>query len=291
MLAQQVINGLMLGGIYVLVAVSFTLTIGVLNFLNFSIPGIFMLGAVMTWWALGEGWHLAQAIAFGLTVAAIASLAVERFTWRRMKGAAHELPLVSSLGFLILFENLVLIGWGSDQQAFPPVMPDFNIRTGGLVIGIGQLLSLGVALVTVLALTVLLKRTRIGRGIRAVAESDETATLLGVEVHRIVPILFLATGLLAGLSGILFAMNYLQVSPFMGDEAGLKGIAAMVIGGMGNIWGAVLGGLLIGLTEVLSIHWLGADVADICVFGLLLLLLVLRPQGLLGGSAIVREKL
>ncbi|MBI4969343.1 MAG: branched-chain amino acid ABC transporter permease [Rhodospirillales bacterium] len=281
----------MLGGIYMLIAVAFTLAIGVLNFLNFSIPGIFMVGAIATWRALENGWPWVGAIAAGLLAAGVASYLVERFTYRWMRGLDHEIPLVSSLGFLILFENLVLIGYGSDQQTFPALMPDFNIRVAGLVIGTGQLISLVLALVLVIAASGLLERTRIGRGIRAVAENADTATILGVEIHRVVPALFILIGLLSGVSGILFAMNYLQVSAFMGHEIGLKGIAAMVIGGMGNIWGAILGGLLIGLIEVLSIAFFGANRADICVYGALLLLLVVRPEGLLGGSAIVREKL
>lgn len=291
MLVQQLINGLMIGGIYVLMGVAFTLIIGVLNFLNFSIPGIFMLGAMMTWRALEGGLHWVPAITFGLAVAAVASFVIERFTYHRMKGLDHEIPLVSSLGFLILFENLVLIAWGSDQHSFPTVMADFNLRFSGLVVGAGQLISLVLALFLVAGVSVILKRTRIGRGIRAIAESADTATLLGVEVHRVVPILFIATGILAGISGILFAMNYQQVSAFMGHEIGLKGIAAMVIGGMGSVWGAVIGGLLIGIVEVMAIYSFGANMADICVYGLLLVLLTLRPQGLLGGSTLVRERL
>lgn len=288
---QQVINGLMIGGIYVLMGVAFTLAIGVLNFLNFSIPGIFMLGAMITWRALDGGLHWIAAIGCGLATAAIASFIVERFTYRRMQGLDHEIPLVSSLGFLILFENLVLIAWGSDQQPFPAVMTDFNLRFNGLVVGVGQLISLVLALLLVAMVSLTLKRTRIGRGIRAIAESADTATLLGVEVHRVVPILFVITGILVGVAGILFAMNYQQVSFSMGHEVGNKGIAAMVIGGMGNVWGAVLGGLLIGFVEVMAIYAFGANMADICVYGLLLLLLTVRPQGLLGGSTLVREKL
>ncbi len=288
---QQVINGLMIGGIYVLMGVAFTLAIGVLNFLNFSIPGIFMLGAMITWRALDGGLHWVAAIACGLATAAIASFIVERFTYRRMRGLDHEIPLVSSLGFLILFENLVLIAWGSDQQPFPAVMTDFNLRFSGLVVGVGQLTSLVLALLLVAMVSLTLKRTRIGRGIRAIAESADTATLLGVEVHRVVPILFIITGILVGVAGILFAMNYQQVSFSMGHEVGNKGIAAMVIGGMGNVWGAVLGGLLIGFVEVMAIYAFGANMADICVYGLLLLILTVRPQGLLGGSTLVREKL
>ena len=284
MLAQQIVNGLMLGGIYMLVAVAFTLSIGILDFLNFSIPGLFMLGGVSSWLLIEAGWPWGLAIALALVIVALASLVVERFTYRWMKGSDPEVPLVSSLGFLILFENLMLIQAGSDQQAFPRIFPDFNLRLAGLVLGVPQLISLVLAVGLVALLHRILKTTRIGRQVRAIAENPETAAILGIDVDRIVAVIFVLSGTLAALAGVLFAFNYLQVSPFMGGEVGLKGISAMIVGGMGNVWGAVIGGLLIGLTEVLSISFLGADFVDITVYGLLLLLLILRPQGLFGGA-------
>jgi branched-chain amino acid transport system permease protein len=290
MIAQQIINGVMLGAIYVLVAVSFTLAIGVLNFLNFSIPGLFMLGGMGTWILLKQGWHWSIAVGGALFAAAAVALVVERLSYRRMRHSDPEVPLVSSLGFLVLLENLALVTVGSDQQAFPSVIPDFNLRTGGLVIGGAQLISLLVALGVVAWLSYVLRRTTLGRKIRSVAENRETAVLLGVDVGRLVPQIFVASALFTALGGILFALNYLQVSPFMGENVGFKGIAAMIVGGMGSVWGAVLGGLLIGLAEVFSIRFLGADFVNITVYGLLLALLILRPQGLLGQHEI-REKL
>jgi branched-chain amino acid transport system permease protein len=281
----------MQGGIYVIVAVAFTLTIGVINFLNFSIPAIFMVAGMVAWGFLAAGWHWAVALPSALITGGLASLLVERFTYRWLKGSAHFVPLVSSMAFLILFENLVLIQWGSDQQPFPSPFPDENIRFAGLVIGVPQLFSLLAAIFLVIFMSNLLKRTHLGRGLRVIAESPETAEILGVDVDRIVPVVFLISGLFTALGGVLFALNYMQVSPFMGEEVALKGISAMVIGGMGNIWGAIIGGLIIGLTEVLSITFLGADFVDIAVYGLLLLILFFRPTGLLGGSAIGRGKL
>lgn len=290
MLTQQIINGLMLGAIYVLVAVSFTLAIGILNFLNFSIPGLFMIGGVATWAMLKSGWHWLPAIAAALFAAALVSLVVERLAYRPLRGGDPEVPLVSSLGFLVLLENLVLIRFGSDQQAFPALLPDFNLRVGGLVIGIAQLISLAISLGLVVWLSWFLRATNTGRRIRTVAESGETAVLLGINVSRLVPQLFVCSAVFTALAGVLFAVNYQQVSPFMGEGIGFKGICAMIIGGMGSIWGAVIGGLLIGVAEVLTISFVGADVVNITVYGLLLVLLLLRPEGLLGRRA-AREKL
>src|SRR5207248_4582034 len=129
-----------------------------------------------------------------------------------------------------------------------------------------------------------LRRTRIGRGLRTIAEDAETATMLGVPVARVVPVVFIIGGLFTALGGFLFALNYQQASPFMGEEIALKGISAMVVGGMGNIWGAILGGLLIGVVETFSIAWFGARAVDIGVYGLLLAILFVRPTGLLRGA-------
>lgn len=290
MLAQQIVNGLMLGAIYMLVAVAFTLAIGVLNFLNFSLPGLFMVGGMLAFGMMKIGWPWFLAFAAALFVAALISLLVERLAYRPMQSGDPEVPLVSSLGFLVLLENLMLIQYGSDQQAFPSLLPDLNLRIGGLVIGMAQLLSLAISVALVAWLSWFLASTNLGRRIRTVAESRETALLMGVNISRLVPQLFVASALLAALAGILFAVNYQQVSPFMGEGVGFKGVAAMIVGGMGSIWGAVLGGLLIGLAEVLSISFIGADVVNITVYGLLLLILILRPQGLLGRPA-SREKL
>ncbi|MFG1392609.1 branched-chain amino acid ABC transporter permease [Xanthobacter agilis] len=290
MLAQQIVNGLMLGAIYMLMAVAFTLAIGVLNFLNFSLPGLFMLGGMVAYGFIKFGWPTLFAFAAALAVAALVSLLVERFAYRPMQGGDPEVPLVSSLGFLVLLENLMLIYFGSDQQAFPALVPDLNLRLGGLVIGIAQLGSLALSVLLVLWLSWFLSSTSTGRCIRTVAENRDTAVLMGIDTGRLVPMLFIASALLAAVAGLLFAVNYQQVSPFMGEGVGFKGVAAMIVGGMGSIWGAVLGGLLIGLAEVLSISFIGADVVNITVYGLLLVILILRPQGLLGRPA-TREKL
>ena len=288
MIEQQIVNGVMLGSIYALVAVAFTLAIGVLNFLNFSIPGLFMLSGMVTWYVLKAeiAWPIAALLA--IASGGLMSLVVERFTYRLMRGSDHFVPLVTSMAFLILLENLVLVGWGSDLQRVPLPFETVSWRLGSTVIAVPQLIGLACAILAVACLDALLKRTRIGRGLRTIAEDADTAVMLGVAVGRVVPVVFVVGGLFTALSGFLFAVNYQQASPFMGEEIALKGIAAMVVGGMGNIWGAILGGLLIGVVETFSIHWFGARTVDICVYGLLLAILFVRPTGLLGG--VIRQQ-
>ncbi len=301
-IAQQFVSGLMLGAIYLTVAVAFTLTIGVLNFLNFTIPSLFMLTGMVAWGltnsrtvAFAGGWAWLVALIIGIVVATLASLIVERFTFRYLKSkhgdaTEHAIPLVSSLGFLLIFEHLVIIMLGSESQRFSvPFKADFHFL--GLVIGLPQLASLICAIIVVAMLSYVLKHTRIGRALRTIAENPEIASLLGVEVTRVVPVLFLLTGLLCGLAAALFTVNYGDVSPFMGDHVGTKAIAAMVLGGIGSIWGAILGGLIVGVAETMSVHFFGGDSVEMIIWGLLLIVIIVRPRGLFGAVAIGKGKL
>jgi branched-chain amino acid transport system permease protein len=285
MLGQQIINGVMLGSVYAMVAVALTLSIGVLNFLNFSIPGLFMIGG-MAFWALTQaGLHWFLAILAAVAIVAAVSLIVERFTWRWLRGAEHFVPLVSSMAFLILFDHLAVVIWGSEMRPVPVAFAGTDWRVGGYIVSVPQLIGLGLSLVSILGLSLLLSRTRLGRGLRTIAEDSDTALLLGVDVNQLVPVVFVLAGLFAAVAGALFAIDYRQVHPFMGEAVGLKGISAMIVGGMGNVWGAIAGGLIIGVTEVLSVGYIGASFVDISVFGLLLFILVVRPTGLFAGFA------
>ena len=301
-IAQQIVSGFMLGAIYLTVAVAFTLTIGVLNFLNFTIPSLFMLTGMTAWGlskggyvAFAGGWGWLVALIAGIVVATAASLVVERCTFRYLQtrhgdATEHAIPLVSSLGFLLIFEHLVIITLGSESQRFAvPFKADAHVF--GLVIGLPQVASLACALAIVAVLSFVLKRTKIGRALRTIAENPEIASLLGVDVKRVVPVLFLLTGLLCGLAAALFTVNYGDVSPFMGNHVGAKAIAAMVLGGIGSIWGAILGGLLVGLTETMTIHFFGGDSVEMIIWGLLLLVIIVRPRGLIGSAVIGKGKL
>ena len=301
-LIQQLINGVMLGGILAFVAVAFTLTIGMLNFLNFTIPALFMVAAMTAWallspggHALALGWHWAPALAAGVGAAVLASLLIERFTYRYMKtrfgdATEHALPLVSSLGFLIVFEHLAMSLWGGDPQRFELPFRNTDLNLAGFVIGLPQLFALCLAITLVFALQTLLSRTRIGRALRAIAENPDAATLMGVEVQRVVPLVFVITGVLSALAGILYAISYGTVTPFMGDAVATDAIAGMVLGGLGNVWGAIAGGLLVGLVKVLAISTFGAEIEKIPVWGLLLVILVFRPSGLFGATRIGKAK-
>jgi branched-chain amino acid transport system permease protein len=298
-LLQQVVNGVMLGGVYMTVAVAFTLTIGVLNFLNFTIPGLFMLTAMLGWAVLS---HMAQggfawvaALALGTVGAIVVSLLVERFAYRYLNArygdaTEHAIPIVSSLGFLLVIENLVRIYLGTDTQSFDTPFRGLSVLVGGILINVPQVASLVLTLLLVFGLTRLLQRSRTGRALRAIAENPDAAGVIGLDLKRIVPVIFALTGLLCGVAGAIYAVNYGEVSSSMGDDVGTKAIAGMVIGGLGSIWGAVAGGLVVGLAEALSIQFLGTDSVQAVVWGLLLAVLLIYPRGLFGHSAIGRQK-
>ncbi len=295
LMIQQLLNALTLSGVYALVAVSFTLGIGILNFLNFTIQAMFMLSGMVIWALMRAGLPWPVAAACGVATAAVAQLVVERFTYRYFASkhgdaTEHALPLVSSLGFLIVFQNLALIMWGTDPQSLTSPFGDTNIRLSGLVVSLSQLASLLVAVLFVVVIKAVLDFTSLGRGLRCVAENRSAAGLMGVEVHRLVPIVFATAGVVAGIAGVLFALSYQQVSPRIGDEIGTKAIAAMVIGGMGSIWGAVAGGVLVGTIEVLSINYFDAGKVNAIVWGTLLAILCVRPTGLFGRAAFGKGK-
>lgn len=310
LILQQLINGLMLGGLYVMVAVAFTLIIGMLNFLNFTIPALFMFAAMMMWATMtgnlpfaneflldlfGEPNIWIAGVLVSLAATAVASLVIERFTYRYMKAkygdaTEHALPLVSSLGFLIMFEHLVISAWGSDALQIDSPFGDATFTIGSLLFSWPQVISLGLSLGIVTILSYIIRRTRLGRALRSIAERPDTATLMGVDVLRIVPIVYVITGLLCAVSGILFTINYTSIDAYIGDTVATVAIAGMVLGGLGNVWGAVIGGLFVGILEVFSIYIVGADFVKVPIWGLLLIILIFRPTGLFGHSAIGKGK-
>ncbi len=310
-LLQQIVNGLMLGGVYVMVAVAFTLIIGMLNFLNFTIPALFMVAAVMMWatmfggfgsevdnvliGTLGASNKWVAGVIIALAVVALASLVIERFTYRYMKAkygdaTEHALPLVSSLGFLIIFEHLVIGRWGSDPLTIDSPFGHASFYVGSVQFSIPQVISLLLSLAVVFLLSLMLQKTRLGRALRSIAERPDTAVLMGIDVGRIVPVVYVIAGLLCGIAGVLFTINYTTVDAYIGDKVATIAIAGMVLGGLGNVWGAIVGGLFVGLLEVLSIHFFGASIAKVPIWGLLLLILIVRPSGLFGHTSIGKGK-
>ena len=284
---QQLINGISLGSVYALFALGFTLIFGVLEIINLAHAAILAVGALLAYTlftSLGAGLVIALlGASIGTGVLGIV-IDVVAFRPLRARRAGRLASLITSIGVALILVNLAQILWGSEPLSYPPGTVPLRFFTGGgLTVSLLQILVLATTILLLIGLRFLLIRTKVGIAIRAVAESPETATLLGIPFDRVVVFTFFLSSALGGVAGVLIGM-LLQgsVSPFMGNAYGLKGLAAIILGGMGDIGGAVLGGLVMGIGEIMIVQYLNSSYRDGVAFGLLFLVLIVRPTGLLG---------
>jgi branched-chain amino acid transport system permease protein len=284
MLLQQLINGLTLGAVYTLIALSFSLVMGILGILNIAIAELFMIGGFLGFSAIAAGLPLPAAIAVGMAGSAAAAAVIERIGYRPLRDSHLITPLLSTLAFSIILQNLATNIWGSDPLQLPAELFDRRFSLGPASIGLMQIVIIGVTVVLVALLALLVQKTAVGRALRAVAENRDVARLLGVSPNRVTFLAFVLSGALAGAAGVLVSLHYAAITPYVGVETGLKAIAVMVIGGVTRIFGALVAGPLIGIAEVLTVAYGGSQIRDLVVYGLMILILLLRPQGILGGA-------
>ncbi|MDF2628954.1 MAG: branched-chain amino acid ABC-type transport system, permease component [Symbiobacteriaceae bacterium] len=295
MLWQQLINGLTQGGTYALIAIGYTLIFGVLEIINLAHGEVFMVGAVAGYaLVMLLGWGLLPALIGGMIGAALLGAVLEFTALRalRRKGVSNLAPLISTIGLGMVLQNVMIRVVGAEPLPFRVPLAGFVLRLGPLQVTATQLVVLGVSLVLMIALQWTLSRTGLGRAVRAVSENPETAALLGVNVSGIVLATVMLASALGGAAGVLVGVSFVSVSAVMGMSYGLKGLAVIILGGLGNVSGAVAGGLLIGVLEALTVAYGGAFAGykDAVAFGFLFLVLVARPQGLLGqGAAVTRR--
>jgi branched-chain amino acid transport system permease protein len=286
---QQLINGVFLGSIYALFALGYTLVFGVLDILNLAHQAVFMLCAFMALALVTAlGLNLMVALPVAVLAAGLLGILLERIAFRPLRGRADSnfSGLISSIAVAIVFESIALGIWGPDVSRFPfGVIPDRRLTIGRAVVSELQLVIIGISVVLMIALTVVLRSTRLGRQIRAVAESPLAARILGVNVDRVIAASFFISSALGGAAGVLFGLAFNNISPDMGRTIELKGLAVIILGGMGSIPGAVIAGYFLGLVEVLTVTRIGSSYRDAVAFGILFLILVLRPRGLLGQTA------
>jgi branched-chain amino acid transport system permease protein len=285
-LLQQLTNGLALGSVYALFALGFTLVFGVLEVINLSQGAIAMLGAFVALLAVTRlGLGLLPAFGLALVASALLGLVVDRVALRplRARKAPHLAPMIATIGITIFLTSLAEGLFGAQVSRFPfGLVPVGIVEAGPVVVTTLQLVIVGTAVALMVALMLLLGRTRLGTAIRAVAESPRAAALLGIDVERVYMLTAALTAALGGAAGVLIGLSFNAISPFMGEPMLLKGITVIILGGMGDPKGAMAGGLLLGLVEVLSVAYLSSDLRDAIAFGVLFLILVLRPQGLFG---------
>lgn len=283
MFLQQVINGLMLGASYSLVAIGYTLIFGVLNLLYFAHGEVFMVGAFVGLYLVILGGFDIYVALLGAMIACAAVGALAFLVAVRPVAKDRPLaPLISTIGLTIILQNLAIYIFGGQQLAFPETIGQQLYHFGPVTVSSVQLFILAVAIALMVALWLFIERTRLGRAMRAVAESHETAALLGVDVNRVVLITFILGSGIAGVAGVLDGVKNSSISPFMGLEAAVKGLIVMLLGGLGNVPGAMIAGLMLGLIEIMSAAYIGTTMRDLFSFLILILILLYRPTGLFG---------
>ena len=289
---QQLINGLAVGGIYALVALGYTMVYGVLKLINFAHGDIFTIGAYLGMTLLASGvlsGNLAPVLAVGLVVVivfglvALLGVALERVAYRPLRKANRLAAVVSALGASIVLQNAVMLIYGARVYVYPEnLIPALTFNIFGLNVPVMRIIVIVSSLVLMLALYAFINRTRMGTAIRAVAIDQGAARLMGINVDRIISLVFVIGAGLGGVAGVMVGVYYGQIDFMMGWSYGLKAFTAAILGGIGNIPGAMLGGLLLGVIEALGASYLAMAWKDAIAFLVLILILIIRPTGLLG---------
>ena len=297
-LLQQLINGLVLGAMYALVALGYTMVYGIINLINFAHGEILMVGGLVSWTVINAlqdyglpGWLLLIiGLICAIVVCTVLNFLVEKIAYRPLRNAPRLAPLITAMGMSLLLQTLAMIIWKPSPKPYPLLLPTDPIAVGGAVITVTQILILGISVAVLAALMWLVHRTKLGRAMRATAENPKVASLMGVKPDLVISATFVIGAALAALAGVMYAANYGSVQHTMGFLPGLKAFTAAVFGGIGNLAGAMVGGVLLGLIESLGAGYigdltggvLGSHYQDIFAFVVLILVLTLRPQGLLG---------
>ncbi|MES2183501.1 MAG: branched-chain amino acid ABC transporter permease [Pseudomonadota bacterium] len=299
-LLQQVINGLVQGSVYALVALGYTMVYGIINLINFAHGEVLMVGALTSWSIIGlmqesmpwaPGWLvLLVSLVIACIVAAVLNFTIEKLAYRPLRNAPKLAPLITAIGMSILLQTLAMIIWKPNYKTYPTLVPGQPFTIGGAIMTPTQVLILGLTAVCLAVLVWLVNYTKLGRAMRATAENPRVAALMGVKPDMVISATFVIGAVLAAIAGVMYAANYGTAQHTMGFLPGLKAFTAAVFGGIGNLGGAVLGGILLGLIESIGAGYigtltggvLGSNYADIFAFVVLIVVLTLRPSGLLG---------
>ena len=299
-LIQQIINGLVLGSMYALVALGYTMVYGIIGLINFAHGEVLMVGALTSWTIIGmmqesmpgtPGYIiLLIALIISCVVAATLNFTIEKVAYRPLRNSPKLAPMLTAMGLSILLQTLAMIIWKPNYKSYPTLLPNTPIDVAGAVITPTQVMILGVTAVSLALLMWLVNYTKLGRAMRATAENPRVAGLMGVKPDMVISATFIIGAVLAAIAGVMYASNYGTAQHAMGFLPGLKAFTAAVFGGIGNLAGAVVGAILLGLIESLGAGYIGAltggvlgsHYSDIFAFVVLIIVLTLRPSGLLG---------
>ncbi|MEW6314167.1 MAG: branched-chain amino acid ABC transporter permease [Pseudomonadota bacterium] len=295
---QQIVNGVVLGSIYALVAMGYTMVYGILGLINFAHGEVVMMGAMVSISVISllsaGGMPVPVAVVAGAATAMLACMllgfAIERIAYRPLRHAPRLAPLITAIGVSIVLQNVAMMIWGKQYQSFPQLLPVDSYGLGGAHISNVQIFIVVLATASMASLWLLVHKTRLGRAMRATAQHPEVAGLMGVNINRIISTTFVIGSALAAIAGLMVSAYYGLAHYYMGFTLGLKAFTAAVLGGIGNLGGAMLGGLLLGIIESLGAGYigdlsggfLGSHYQDVFAFFVLIAVLVVRPSGLLG---------
>jgi len=293
---QQIINGLVLGSIYALVALGYTMVYGIMGLINFAHGEVVMIGAMVALFVIKALAGLPVFVTIPLALAAAAGVCmavgftIERVAYRPLRRAPKLAPLITAIGVSIILQNLAMLIWGRNYHAFPPILPTSDHEIFGATITSLQIVIIVIAALMMAGLTLLVQRTRLGRAMRATSENPPIAQLMGVNINQIISATFVIGSALAAVAGLMVSANYSIAHYYMGFMLGLKAFTAAVLGGIGNLAGAMLGGVLLGIIESLGAGYigdltggfLGSHYQDIFAFFVLIGVLIFRPSGLIG---------
>ena len=286
---QQLVNGLSLGSIYALIALGYTMVYGILRLINFAHGDVYMVGAYVGYYASlrfrGEEPSYPRAIAImvlSMAVCAVLGIVIERFAYRPVRRAAKMTSLITAISVSLLLENGGQIVFGADPKFFPSTAPHRIVILGGVRITSEQITVFAVSMVLMVLLLFFIQKTRTGKAMRAVSFNLDASKLMGIPTDRIIAVTFALGSALAAAGGVLVAMAIPKIDPLMGIMSGLKAFVAAVLGGIGNVPGALIGGIVIGTAEVFTVGYLSPTYRDAIAFAILIGILLLRPQGILG---------
>lgn len=288
---QQLINGLQLGFVYALIALGYTMVYGIVRLINFAHGDVFMVGAYFGFFALASlRLPLPLAIVVAMAGCAFLGVIIERLAYRPLRNAPRISALITAMGVSLFLENFTNLRFvfGPTPRAYPRPFAIQTFHLGGLSLTNIQIIVFGVSVLLMLALTLFVNRTRMGRAMRAVSQDQDTARLMGINVDTVISLTFGIGSALAGAGGVLFGIAYPQIQPLMGIMPGLKAFVAAVLGGIGIIPGAMLGAVIMGVVETFTSAYVSTTLRDAVAFGILILVLLVRPAGLLGRQT--REK-
>ena len=286
---QQLVNGLSLGSIYALIALGYTMVYGVLRLINFAHGDVYMVGAYAGYYLSRKmqgrepSFVSALIVMLGAMLAcAILGLIIERLAYRPVRRASRLTLLITAIGVSLFIENGGQLVFGPDPKFFPSLAPHYEFVIAGVHLTSEQLTVIGVSFLLMILLRFFIMKTRTGKAMRAVSFNLDAAKLMGISTDGIIAVTFALGSALAAAGGVLIGMQIPKIDPLMGIIYGLKAFVAAVLGGIGNVPGAVLGGMLIGTSEVMVVGYLSSTYRDAIAFGILILVLLLRPQGILG---------